>query len=265
VAGSRAREQALAPEGGDFFVQLAAHWKKNYAGWTAWVLTPDLKLPGKMRLKESRRVPMWNGPIECRLFRFDMVRGSARGDTRERRRIGRAAMAADAPVLVIDTNIVLDLLVFEDPAVVPLRDAVHQGRVVWLATAAMREECERVLGYAQIARRLVARQLPVQDLLAQFDHWSRAVPQPARATVRCGDPDDQIFVDLAWSRTRRICSARTRSCCVCASGWRPWGWWCRRCATTSGSNRRIPGLRSAPLQAACNWKLSARASGQDWR
>jgi putative N6-adenine-specific DNA methylase len=31
-----------------------------------------------MRLKESRRVPMWNGPIECRLFRFDMVRGSAR-------------------------------------------------------------------------------------------------------------------------------------------------------------------------------------------
>ena len=67
--------------GGDFFVQLAAHWKKNYAGWTAWMLSPDLKLPGKMRLKESRRVPMWNGPIECRLFRFDMVKGSARADT----------------------------------------------------------------------------------------------------------------------------------------------------------------------------------------
>ncbi len=75
------REQAQTPDGGEFFVQLAAHWKKNYAGWTAWVLTPDLKLPGKMRLKESRRVPMWNGPIECRLFRFDMVKGSARADT----------------------------------------------------------------------------------------------------------------------------------------------------------------------------------------
>jgi putative PIN family toxin of toxin-antitoxin system len=115
-------------------------------------------------------------------------------------------MAADAPVLVIDTNIVLDLLVFEDPAVVPLRDAVHQGRVVWLATAAMRKEFERVLGYAQIARRLVARQLPVQDLLAQFDHWSRAVPQPARATVRCGDPDDQIFVDLAVAHQAHLLS-----------------------------------------------------------
>ncbi len=76
-----AREQAVTETGeeaSDFFPQLAAHWKKNYAGWTAHVLTPDLKLPGKMRLKESRRVPMWNGPIECRLFRFDMVAGSAR-------------------------------------------------------------------------------------------------------------------------------------------------------------------------------------------
>jgi putative N6-adenine-specific DNA methylase len=73
-----ARELPQTDNGGDFFSQLATHWKKNYAGWTAWMLTPDLKLPGKMRLKESRRVPMWNGPIECRLFRFDMVRGSAR-------------------------------------------------------------------------------------------------------------------------------------------------------------------------------------------
>lgn len=75
VAGAR---QAAEAEGGDFFNQLAAHWKKNYAGWTAWVLSPDMKLPTRMRLKESRRVPMWNGPIECRLFRFDMVKGSAR-------------------------------------------------------------------------------------------------------------------------------------------------------------------------------------------
>ncbi|MGA0611500.1 THUMP domain-containing class I SAM-dependent RNA methyltransferase [Caldimonas sp. KR1-144] len=62
----------------DFFARLAAHWKRHYAGWTAWVLSPDAKLPQAMRLKESRRVPMWNGPIECRLFRFDMVAGSAR-------------------------------------------------------------------------------------------------------------------------------------------------------------------------------------------
>lgn len=77
--GREQAQNAWGEEASDFFPQLAAHWKKNYAGWTAHVLTPDLKLPNKMRLKESRRVPMWNGPIECRLFRFDMVAGSARG------------------------------------------------------------------------------------------------------------------------------------------------------------------------------------------
>jgi len=78
AAPAQGREQAQTEDGGEFFSQLATHWKKNYSGWTAWVLTPDLKLPSRMRLKESRRVPMWNGPIECRLFRFDMIKGSAR-------------------------------------------------------------------------------------------------------------------------------------------------------------------------------------------
>jgi putative N6-adenine-specific DNA methylase len=63
----------------EFFAALAAHWKRHYAGWSAWVLTPEMRLPSLMRLKESRRVPLWNGPIECRLLRFDMVAGSARG------------------------------------------------------------------------------------------------------------------------------------------------------------------------------------------
>ena len=72
------REVGQVEDGGEFFSQLASHWKKNYVGWRAWVLTPDLKLPGHMRLKESRRVPMWNGPIECRMFRFDLMAGSAR-------------------------------------------------------------------------------------------------------------------------------------------------------------------------------------------
>jgi putative N6-adenine-specific DNA methylase len=67
-----------SPDAAAFFSALAAHWKHRYPGWTAWVLSPDMKLPSLMRFKESRRVPMWNGPIECRLFRFDVVAGSAR-------------------------------------------------------------------------------------------------------------------------------------------------------------------------------------------
>jgi len=82
AAGRRAAEADNRALPDDFFARLSAHWKRAYtvhpAGWTAWVLSPDMKLPGAMRLKENRRVPMWNGPIECRLFRFDLVAGSAR-------------------------------------------------------------------------------------------------------------------------------------------------------------------------------------------
>jgi putative N6-adenine-specific DNA methylase len=73
VAG--ARQNATTEDGGEFFVQLAAHLKSNYANWTAWILTPDMKLSSKMRLKENRRIPMWNGPIECRLFRYEIKKG----------------------------------------------------------------------------------------------------------------------------------------------------------------------------------------------
>ncbi len=76
--GSTASREGF--EGGgtstEFFSALAAHWKRQYSGWHAWLLSPDMKLPGAMRLKESRRVPLWNGAIECRMFRFEMVAGS---------------------------------------------------------------------------------------------------------------------------------------------------------------------------------------------
>ena len=83
VGGKAARESAEDRDTpSDFFPRLASHWKRAYtqhaAGWTAYVLSPDMKLPSAMRLKESRRVPLWNGPIECRLFRFDLIAGSAR-------------------------------------------------------------------------------------------------------------------------------------------------------------------------------------------
>jgi putative N6-adenine-specific DNA methylase len=75
VAGARENFDAGA-SAADFYAGLAAHWKRSYAGWTAWILSPDPKLPSLMRLKESRRVPLWNGPIECRLLRFDIQAGS---------------------------------------------------------------------------------------------------------------------------------------------------------------------------------------------
>jgi putative N6-adenine-specific DNA methylase len=83
VAGKAARTmRENLSEDSDFFQRLSAHWKRAYTqhepGWTAWILSPDMQLPTSMRFKEARRIPLWNGPIECRLFRFDLRAGSMR-------------------------------------------------------------------------------------------------------------------------------------------------------------------------------------------
>ncbi|MDZ7653058.1 MAG: THUMP domain-containing protein [Burkholderiaceae bacterium] len=52
--------------------------KQRFAGWTAWLLTSDRQLPRQMRLAETRKTVLFNGALECRFFRFDLVRGQYR-------------------------------------------------------------------------------------------------------------------------------------------------------------------------------------------
>ena len=72
-------------------------------------------------------------------------------------------------VVVIDTNIVLDLLLFAEPAVEPLRQALLQQRLRWLAIAHMRNELERVLQYPQIAPRMAFYGHSTEQLLQRMD------------------------------------------------------------------------------------------------
>ncbi|MCS6944377.1 MAG: THUMP domain-containing protein [Sutterellaceae bacterium] len=58
--------------------QFAAHLKRHFGGWTAWLLSADLDLPKHMRLRETRRIVLFNGPLACRLFRFELRAGSYR-------------------------------------------------------------------------------------------------------------------------------------------------------------------------------------------
>ena len=101
------------------------------------------------------------------------------------------------PSLVLDTNIVLDVFVFNDLAAQPLRDGLAAGHWDWVATPAMRVELARVLGYPQIVPRLTFYQLVAADVLAHFDARVRLVPAPVKAPVTCSDADDQMFIDLA--------------------------------------------------------------------
>ena len=56
----------------EFLRQFGQHLKEGFGGWNIFVLTADMALPGQLRIKESKRTPLFNGPLECRLFKFEM-------------------------------------------------------------------------------------------------------------------------------------------------------------------------------------------------
>ena len=99
--------------------------------------------------------------------------------------------------LVIDTNWVLDLWVFDDPHATRLRQAIEQRQVRWLACAHMRNELERVLAYPNVQKRLRVHQRDAAQVLAQFDQYAYLCEPPPSCTARCKDTDDQVFIDLA--------------------------------------------------------------------
>ncbi len=62
----------------ELYPRLGTVLKQRFAGWRAYIFTAELRLPGLIRLAESRRTPLFNGALECRLFEFKMVAGSMR-------------------------------------------------------------------------------------------------------------------------------------------------------------------------------------------
>ena len=56
----------------------AKHMKESFGGWNTYFLTADLEMPKDMRLKPTKKTPLFNGALECRLFEIKMVRGSNR-------------------------------------------------------------------------------------------------------------------------------------------------------------------------------------------
>jgi putative N6-adenine-specific DNA methylase len=62
----------------DWYPQLGDWLKKNFSGWDAWIISGDPLLPKLMGLKASRRIPLFNGPIETRFLQYKLVAGPMR-------------------------------------------------------------------------------------------------------------------------------------------------------------------------------------------
>ena len=70
-------QQAMA----EFYPKLGDVLKKQFSGWRAYFLSADMRLPKLIRLAASKRTPLFNGALECRLFEYKMVR---RGNEKEK-------------------------------------------------------------------------------------------------------------------------------------------------------------------------------------
>jgi putative N6-adenine-specific DNA methylase len=67
-------QQALA----EFYPKLGDRLKSHFCGWRAYLLSADMRLPKLIRLAASKRTPLFNGALECRLFEYKMVEGGMR-------------------------------------------------------------------------------------------------------------------------------------------------------------------------------------------
>ena len=115
------------------------------------------------------------------------------------------------PNLVLDTNAVLDWLVFANPASQVVTEAITGARVRWIVNAAVRDELTHVL-----ARGVVDRWQP--DLPRLWDAWERyAIPLERASPVapscrpQCTDADDQKFIELALDHQARWLITRDRA------------------------------------------------------
>jgi uncharacterized protein len=117
---------------------------------------------------------------------------------------------AAAPRVVLDTNAALDWLVFEDVRIQPVVDALQASRLRWVACAAMRRELAYMLGHASLARWAP----DAAAALAMFDQLAQIRPPPVgtlHARLRCTDPDDQVFIDLALAERASLLLTHDRA------------------------------------------------------
>jgi putative N6-adenine-specific DNA methylase len=78
--GERVGEsEALA----EFYPRLGDALKKKFSGWNCYIFSSDMRLPKLIRLNASKRTPLYNGALECRLFEYKIVEGSMRREKRE--------------------------------------------------------------------------------------------------------------------------------------------------------------------------------------
>jgi putative PIN family toxin of toxin-antitoxin system len=112
--------------------------------------------------------------------------------------------------VVLDTNTILDWLVFRDVSAAVVGAAIRDGRLQWLASPRMLAELQAVLRRPLGQRWHLARE---HALTIDVTALAQVCPEPAIASDRllCRDPDDQVFIDLARVHSPAVLLTRDRA------------------------------------------------------
>jgi predicted nucleic acid-binding protein len=113
--------------------------------------------------------------------------------------------------LVLDTNVVLDWLAFRHPIGVPLEAALTSGQCRWLWTRAMRDELARVGEREALARWAIDAPAAHAVFAAHGVDVGEPPPLGVAARLRCTDPDDPMYVDLAIAHRAHAVLTRDRA------------------------------------------------------
>jgi len=122
----------------------------------------------------------------------------------------QSAPRSDPPIVVLDTNVVLDLLHFHDPGVAAIDAAIRSGRVQVITDASCLEEWRRVLAYPEFALGEAAR-ASLQAAYAAFAKVVESGTAQGGASPRCRDADDQKFIDLALRCRARLLISKDKA------------------------------------------------------
>ncbi|TSA15830.1 MAG: putative toxin-antitoxin system toxin component, PIN family [Betaproteobacteria bacterium] len=105
---------------------------------------------------------------------------------------------APIPLLVLDTNVVLDWVAFGDPRVQPIVNAIEGGTLRAATSAACLLELRRALGYPQVKLEPAAQALAYERYVGHAAIFDFAESAVSSHLPRCEDADDQKFLELAW-------------------------------------------------------------------
>lgn len=111
---------------------------------------------------------------------------------------------------VIDTNVLLDWLVFDEPSVRPLSAALAASALTWVATQAMLDELADVLT-RPLPERWDGRRADAMVRAASNCMLLPAMPMAPAGALWCTDPDDQKFIDFALARPARYLFTRDKA------------------------------------------------------